>query len=86
MVTARCIECSAPFRRRADEDWKMRCLACWRRSQPKKPAGAPKAAQSELAGHLRALIQLCHPDRHGGSTLAGEVTTWLLRVRKELSR
>lgn len=29
----------------------------------------------------RRLIQLCHPDKHGGSTAATEVTRWLLEVR-----
>ena len=31
---------------------------------------------------LRRLLQLCHPDKHNGSTLAGEVTTWLLTLRR----
>lgn len=29
----------------------------------------------------RRLIQLCHPDKHGGSSSANEVTRWLLEVR-----
>jgi hypothetical protein len=29
----------------------------------------------------RRMIQLCHPDKHGGSTAATEVTRWLLEVR-----
>lgn len=26
----------------------------------------------------------CHPDKHGGSELANNVTAWLLRVHKEV--
>jgi len=33
------------------------------------------------ADRLRALIRLCHPDHHGGSRLATEVTQWLLELR-----
>lgn len=34
---------------------------------------------------LRRLLQLCHPDKHGGSTMAGEVTAWLLSLRRGAS-
>ncbi|QXP83016.1 hypothetical protein [Methylococcus sp. Mc7] len=30
---------------------------------------------------LKRLIQLCHPDRHGGSRAAQTATDWLLRQR-----
>jgi hypothetical protein len=30
---------------------------------------------------LRQLIQLCHPDRHGGSKVSTEVTQWLLSMK-----
>lgn len=40
--------------------------------------------QAELPDRLRALMQLCHPDRHNNSPLATDTTAWLLRVRKEL--
>lgn len=32
---------------------------------------------------VRQLLQLVHPDRHGGSALANEVTVWLLALRRE---
>lgn len=32
---------------------------------------------------LRRLIMLCHPDKHGGSALATEVTQQLLKMREE---
>lgn len=31
---------------------------------------------------LPKLIRLCHPDRHGGSKAANEVTSWLLEQRQ----
>ncbi len=31
---------------------------------------------------LKALIQLCHPDKHGGSKAASDMTQWLLSLRK----
>lgn len=31
---------------------------------------------------LSKLIRLCHPDRHGNSPMANEVTRWLLEQRK----
>ncbi len=31
---------------------------------------------------LRMLIQLAHPDRHGGSQAANDATAWLLALRK----
>lgn len=42
---------------------------------------APGAPSIDKA-RLRQLLQLAHPDRHGGSALAGEVTVWLLSLRK----
>ena len=31
---------------------------------------------------LRQLLNLCHPDKHGDSTTAVEVTQWLLALRE----
>lgn len=33
---------------------------------------------------LRKLLQLCHPDKHGGSTLANSVTQELLKMKEQL--
>lgn len=30
---------------------------------------------------IKALIRLCHPDRHGNNELSNEVTKWLLSLR-----
>ena len=32
---------------------------------------------------IRQLLQLAHPDKHNQSPLAGEVTAWLLSLRKD---
>ena len=31
---------------------------------------------------FRRLVQLCHPDRHGGSQAANDATIWLLAQRR----
>lgn len=31
---------------------------------------------------LRELLQLCHPDKHGGSELANKVTQWLAEIKR----
>ena len=33
---------------------------------------------------IRKLIQLCHPDKHGGSPAANEATQWLLGMKDKL--
>jgi hypothetical protein len=38
------------------------------------------------AGFLRSLIVLCHPDKHGNSRAANEVTQRLLKMREESAR
>lgn len=66
-------------------------LAKWERlrAKPKKPpppkAGSARAGIIEgIAELLPALIQLCHPDRHGNSQAANRATQWLLKTRKTL--
>jgi hypothetical protein len=38
----------------------------------------------ELAEHWRALVQCCHPDKHGGSQSATKTTQWLNDVKRRL--
>jgi len=33
---------------------------------------------------VQALLQLCHPDKHGGSELAKSTTQWLLKLKTML--
>jgi hypothetical protein len=39
---------------------------------------------SDFQNNLPRLLQLCHPDRHGGSQAANHVTRWLLEQRQQL--
>jgi hypothetical protein len=86
-MIARCIDCGGEFERRQSERWKTRCVACWLAvkgvSVPATTAGGD-ATLGELRDRLRALIGLCHPDRHGNSATANSVTTWLLQVRDRI--
>lgn len=78
MLTA-CSDCGQHFPRKADEVWKRLCLPCWRKS---KGLATTTAAPAIEPTRLRQLLQLCHPDKHGGSELANAVTAWLLSLRK----
>lgn len=42
--------------------------------------GPPPAIPEDM---LKKMIFLCHPDKHGNSETAGEVTRWLLEQRKK---
>lgn len=45
-------------------------------------AGWSRQGRAALSqDRIRDLIQLCHPDRHGGSEKANETTKWLLEIR-----
>jgi hypothetical protein len=44
----------------------------------------PSALERELRKQLPRLIQLCHPDRHGGSEASNHATAWLLSVKRSL--
>ena len=85
MTVAYCNECGAPFRRGVEETWKKRCVACWLLARKRTPKPARDPLLDEFEANLHALIQLSHPDRHGGSALATRVTSWLLQARERLS-
>lgn len=53
---------------------RLRVLALELDAQRTSPAAIPP-------GMLRRLVQLCHPDRHGGSEAANQATAWLLTQR-----
>jgi hypothetical protein len=44
----------------------------------------PSRLDRELAEHWRALVQLVHPDKHGGSQCATKMTQWLNSVKGRL--
>lgn len=52
----------------------------WRLKAMSKPTRAPATARIPK-DHWRRLVQLAHPDRHGGSDAATEATRWLLKNR-----
>ena len=41
-----------------------------------------KSLPNDWRDYLPRLIQLCHPDRHGGSEAANKATVWLLALKK----
>lgn len=41
---------------------------------------------ADLKQQLPRLIQLCHPDRHGGSAAANTATVWLLGLKRSIPR
>jgi hypothetical protein len=44
----------------------------------------PSRIDRELAEHWRALVQLVHPDKHGGSPGATRLTQWLNEIKGRL--
>ena len=47
-----------------------------------KNATAGKSLPGDWRDYLPRLIQLCHPDRHGGSEASNRATVWLLGLKK----
>lgn len=84
-MLATCIDCGARFSRSAGEDWRVRCEPCWRAGRKTHRPSLPPATHATASpidpARLRQLLQLCHPDRHGGSALACDITQWLLSMR-----
>ena len=83
-MIAVCTTCTATFDRRPGETWKRKCLSCWLAT---KSGGSAMQVQARVAApipaeKLRGLIFLTHPDKHGGSRLATELTAWLLELRR----
>ena len=84
-----CLACG----KRVAEDWRKLCPKCWvdqERAQVNEVARLKRVVQMREGAYsdipsdrLRALIQHCHPDKHGGSPAAGEITGWLLKMRGE---
>lgn len=75
-----CPACRQPYFK--DQTRKALCLTCY---LAKKNPAAPPAAQAIAApiepGILRRLLQLCHPDRHGGSEASNIATRYLLGLK-----
>jgi NMD protein affecting ribosome stability and mRNA decay len=128
MKRAACCDCGKSFMREADEEWRVRCVPCYKKSKraestpvviesgywiDRAAAAESKAAalqmkvmnletqvnnligqslrrpepsrlDRELAENWRALIQLAHPDKHGGSQGATRMTQWLNEIKGRL--
>jgi hypothetical protein len=66
-----------------DEPWKRVCTSCYFERKARTATPAPPAIAAPIEpGMLRRLIQLCHPDKHGGSEAATEATRYLLALRR----
>ena len=125
MKRARCQDCGKTFLRETDEDWKTRCVPCFKKSKRAESLVAdsywidrartaesmaatlqrqvvtlesrvrdligqslrqppPSRLDKELAENWRALVQLAHPDKHGGSPGATRLTQWLNDIKPRL--
>ncbi len=56
--------------------WQTRCF----NAEQALDEAEPPAEQFD-SGMIKRLIQLCHPDKHGGSEMAKTMTTELLKMR-----
>lgn len=95
-ATAVCEDCGKTFERRPSEAWKRLCTPCWKAGVTRDAedrawhagyeAGKRSAVPAEGLdkSRLRALLQLCHPDKHAGSDLATATTAWLLTIKARL--
>ena len=45
--------------------------------------GNGKNLETELVERMRTLLSLVHPDKHGGSQAANDVTVWLLDIKEK---
>jgi hypothetical protein len=75
-----------------EQAWKKICYECWKlrkerserlfeeRTRGTKSSWKPQdtGLEKEFQENLRALLMLCHPDKHSGSPLATRITQWLL--------
>lgn len=56
----------------------------WRGQQKPPPPQQPRTETLSFDKDLlRKLIMLCHPDKHGGSSMANEVTVLLLKMKEK---
>lgn len=88
MTFVKCQRCKSEFYRAADQTWKRLCLDCWRKTRDEPLDYRCKRKSATVPGldalMLRRLLQLCHPDRHGGSEAATTATQFLLELRRKI--
>lgn len=64
------------------QEWYRRGVAAGEASAIARAEAAPPPIDK---ARVRELLQLVHPDKHGGSELAQRVTQWLLDLRKRVT-
>lgn len=86
-----CFACWKAKKRRTDDSY----FGLWQRATAEadqlaerlealeRRLATPSVVERELRENLPRLIQLCHPDRHGGSESSTRATAWLLSVKRE---
>ncbi|MBF0263074.1 MAG: hypothetical protein HQL97_14690 [Magnetococcales bacterium] len=92
-----CSECDQLFYPK--QGWEKICWPCWREArgeqeaEPKSPSREPQVVfcsdprlpdLDEWQAMIMPLIKHCHPDKHGGSREANDVTRWLIDQRERL--
>jgi len=48
--------------------------------------GNDNSLENELVERMRSLLSLVHPDKHGGSKAATDITVWLLDIKEKAAR
>jgi len=78
-----CLSCWRRKKSGTESHSSTTCAACYQRGLAAGRAEAPAAPRTTLdKARLRELMQLVHPDKHNGSSLAVRVTQWLNELRR----
>lgn len=80
----RCLSCWKATKATAKPtDHAEECFRWYQRGleEGRQAAQPPQQIQFDR-DRLRQLLQLCHPDKHGGSDLAQRVTQWLNQIKR----
>lgn len=88
-----CLTCWKAKKRRADDDgyfglWQRATAEADRLAEVvetlERNLAVPSRFEREFREQLPRLIQLTHPDRHGGSEASTRATAWLLSAKRAL--
>jgi hypothetical protein len=82
MAYVKCTNCGIGFERAPHENWKVLCIDCWRKRQPKLPSKIGHADIIRgLRKHIDTLIVRCAPfDGEEPCAQGDEAYEWLGRV------
>lgn len=76
-----CIECWK-LKKERSKSWHERHFGKKEEAPRQNTAGSSTGLEAEFQENLRVLLQLCHPDKHGGSAAATRITQWLLKHKR----